>query len=427
MKAIISIMQKDYKLLFKDKMAVFFTFVFPLIFAFFFGSIFSSGGSSKGMKVAVADLDQSASSIQFVKALKNSDALRVTTTSVEKAKVLVRTGKAVAYILLPQGFGKNYDSIFTGKAPEIKVGLDPSRKAEAGYLEGTLMKLGVDRFSSIFGNTDKMSQQLDTSLQQINQDASIPEEWKGLLSQFLPEMNDLIKKDNNGSSLNFGGGDGEQNPMMPLKITQQEITVKRSGPRNPFSITIPQGIIWAIMGCVIGFAVNIVQEKRLGTVNRLSMAPISRFQIMAGKALGCFVAQLFVISLLLAIASLFLGVTFDVPKLIVAAFSAGICFVGVMMFFASIAKTERSVAGITNAFLVIMGMIGGAMIPLFVMPGWMQTISNISPVKWSILVLEGAIWRGFNYAEMMLPVLILITVGVIFFVLGTRLLKLEEI
>lgn len=34
MKAVIALMKKDLKLLFKDKMAVFFTFVFPLMFAF---------------------------------------------------------------------------------------------------------------------------------------------------------------------------------------------------------------------------------------------------------------------------------------------------------------------------------------------------------------------------------------------------------
>jgi len=70
--AITAIMHKDFKLLFKDKMAVFFTFVFPLIFAFFFGSIIG-GGASKGLKVAVTDLDGTPSSQSFVEQLKNSD------------------------------------------------------------------------------------------------------------------------------------------------------------------------------------------------------------------------------------------------------------------------------------------------------------------------------------------------------------------
>ncbi len=431
--AITAIMHKDFKLLFKDKMAVFFTFFFPLIFAFFFGSIIGGGGgASKGMKVAVIDLDNTPSSQIFVEQLKNSSALRVTTTTEEQARELVRKGKLVAFILLPKGFGENYSSVFSGNVPELKVGIDPSRKAEAGYLEGALMKLGVKRFESLFSDANKMISQLDLSVEKIKKDENVPEAWKGLLSEFLPQMNQLIKKQaqdtENGKTPMFGGANGaDSNPMMPLKISQQDVSVKRRGPKNAYSITIPQAIIWAIMGVVIGFAVNIVQEKRLGTVNRLSLAPISRLQIMSGKALGCFTAQLAVTSLLLTIAYFMLGVNFDIAKVLLAVVAAGICFVGIMMFFASLAKTERSVAGLTNAFLIIMGMIGGAMIPLFVMPGWMQSISNISPVKWSILALEGAIWRDFSYSEMLLPVLVLISIGVVFFALGTRLLKLEQI
>ena len=43
-----------------------------------------------------------------------------------------------------------------------------------------------------------------------------------------------------------------------------------------------------------------------------------------------------------------------------------------------------------------MTMLGGGMIPQFVMPPWMLTVGNISPVKWAILGLEGAMWRNFT-------------------------------
>ena len=51
------------------------------------------------------------------------------------------------------------------------------------------------------------------------------------------------------------------------------------------------------------------------------------------------------------------------------------------------------------------------MIPLAFMPGFMRTLSHLSPVKWSILALEGAIWRGFSLAEMLLPCAVLVAVG----------------
>lgn len=427
MKKIIALMNKDIKLLFRDKMAVFFTFIFPLVFAFVFGSIFSGdGGGSKALKVAVVDLDQTKQSKAFIQEIEAAEEFEPALSTEEQAKDLVRRGKKVAYFILPQGFGDDYQGVFSGSPPEILVGIDPSRKAEAGYLEGSLMKLGINRFEQAFTDTSALTEQLDKSIVDIQQSDDIPAEWKSLLSDYLPKMKELAEQDQgSGEGISFGG-DGEANPMMPLKITKQDEVVKRSGPRNAFSITIPQGVIWAIMGCVIGFAISLVQEKTLGTMNRLIVAPISRTQIVAGKALGCFVAQIAVVTLLFLVAFFVLDVRFNLPKLILAAIASGICFVGLMMFFASLAKTERSVAGITNAFLVMMGMIGGAMIPLFVMPGWMQAISNFSPVKWAIVAFEGAIWRDFSYGEMMTPVLILLAIGVVAFILGTRMVKLEE-
>ena len=422
-------MKKDIKLLFRDKMAVFFTFVFPLVFAFIFGSIFSGGGGSKALKVAVVDLDQTKQSQAFVQQIDNADEFSVTLSSEAKAKNLVRQGKQVAYFILPEGFGADYEGVFSGNPPEVLIGIDPSRTAEAGYLEGSLMKLGIERFEQVFSSPDALVEQLDKSLAEIQQNDSIPSDWKSLLTDYLPKMKELaVEELASGNGLGFGDGEegSDANPMMPLKISKQDEVVKRSGPRNAYSITIPQGVIWAIMGCVIGFATSLVQEKTFGTINRLIVAPISRTQIVAGKALGCFVAQISVVTLLFVIAYFALGVRFDLPKLILAAVSSGICFVGIMMFFASLAKTERSVAGITNAFLVMMGMIGGAMIPLFVMPGWMQAVSNFSPVKWAIVAFEGAIWRDFSYAEMMNPVLILLAIGLVAFILGTRMVKLEE-
>jgi ABC-2 type transport system permease protein len=66
-----------------------------------------------------------------------------------------------------------------------------------------------------------------------------------------------------------------------------------------------------------------------------------------------------------------------------------------------------------------MAMFGGGMIPLLFMPPFMQTLSNFSPVKWGILSLEGAIWRGFTVAEMLPIVAVLIAVGMAGLLAGT--------
>jgi ABC-2 type transport system permease protein len=69
--------------------------------------------------------------------------------------------------------------------------------------------------------------------------------------------------------------------------------------------------------------------------------------------------------------------------------------------------------------LLPMAMIGGGMIPLVAMPAWLAALSDVSPVKWGILALEGAVWRGFTLGDSALPCGILLAVGGVGFVVAT--------
>jgi ABC-2 type transport system permease protein len=97
-----------------------------------------------------------------------------------------------------------------------------------------------------------------------------------------------------------------------------------------------------------------------------------------------------------------------------------------MMFASTLGKTQSAVAGATWGILMPLAMIGGAMIPLIAMPPWMLTVSNISPVKWGIWALEGAIWRGFSLVDMLQPCGILVGMGAVFFALGVTVLTRQE-
>ena len=180
--------------------------------------------------------------------------------------------------------------------------------------------------------------------------------------------------------------------------------MQRIGPQNYYVVSFPQGIIWGVMGCAAGFGISLVSERSGGTLVRLRMAPIGTTQILAGKALACLLAVVSVSVILLAVAVVAFHVR-PVSYVMLAAAVAcvALAFVGVMMLLAVLGKTERAAGGIGWAILTTMAMIGGGMLPLFFMPQWLQTFSSISPVKWAILALEGAIWRGFTPVEMLKP------------------------
>ena len=181
------------------------------------------------------------------------------------------------------------------------------------------------------------------------------------------------------------------------------------------------------MGCAAGFAISLVDERTKGTLVRLRIAPIGRMHILAGKALACGLTTIAAPTVLLLLAVVAFGVRPDSwPLLGVAVVCVALCFVGIMMLLSVLGKTERSAAGIGWAVLIVIAMIGGGTIPLAFMPPWMQPLSHLSPVKWSILAMEGAIWRNFSAAELALPCGILVAVGLLCFTIGTRAFRWSE-
>jgi ABC-2 type transport system permease protein len=281
-----------------------------------------------------------------------------------------------------------------------------------------------------------MVDQLDQSLALLQDNPDMPSDWQNLLNDFLPQMRDLVQADampepgqpadaGNASADDKGGGIGDA--LMPLKLVQEDVVVQREGPANPYAITMPQAMFWAIMGVVMGFGVALVQEKTKGTMTRLVVAPVSRLQILGGKALGCFLALVLVLSVFFLVARLVFAVPVDYPaKVLFAVLSVASIFVGIMMFLASIGKTERGMSSVGWAVMMVFAMFGGGMIPLFAMPAWMLSVSNFSPVKWAILMFEGATWREFTVAEMLLPCSLMLVIGVLLFFAGARLLRLEN-
>ena len=156
------------------------------------------------------------------------------------------------------------------------------------------------------------------------------------------------------------------------------------------------------------------------------MAPLAPGTLLAGKALAAFMTLLTVQVLVLGIGITFCGVRVSSWAMLAAAVVAlAITFVGLMMFISTLGRTEQTVSGAGWALLLPLSMVGGGMVPLFVMPAWMQKLGNFSPVKWGILALEGATWRSFSPAEMLLPCAILVLFGAAAFTAGAWILRAE--
>ncbi len=412
MKKIITLALKDLRLMPRNRGGLFFTFVWPILVTVLFGVMFGGQGDGQQSKIriAVVDQDNSDGSRAFLKKLEES--FELSPMTVADAETAVRRGRRTGFIVVKPGFGEASNRMFYGSPREIEVGVDPARQAEAGMLEGLLMKHAAGDMQKMFSDPQASSAMVDKALGDIKQ---APAEQAAPVRRFLGELKTFV-----GTPQSQGPPGSPQGEWQPLKITKQDVARVNEGPRNPFDITFPQGVIWGLIGCAMSFGISLVTERTHGTLVRLRMAPLTNGQILGGKALSCFTSIVFVELMLLGVALAFGVRPTSYAMLALAGVSAAVCFVGFMMLVASLGKTEASASGAGWAIMMPLSMIGGAMVPTFVMPAWIQSLSVISPIRWAMLAFEGGVWRNFSIAEMALPCTALIAVGLVCFAVGTR-------
>jgi ABC-2 type transport system permease protein len=426
MHAILALAIKDIRQLLRDRSNAFFTFAFPLLLAVFFGVVFrgvSEGGS--GITVVVVNQDGGEAAARLVEQMQEDSALLVSVVeSRAEGEAQVRRGKATACIVVPEGFSAGVDSIFAGGSMRIEMVVDPSRGAAAGLLTGKMNELCFEQLSGVMGDTDRLLGAVEKAKRQVHASDS-DFVTKGMMSVMFDSIANVARNaDAGGGEESGGGGGGGLGGWRPVEVTMRELKDESVRPRSSYEISFTQGVVWGLLGCVTAFGLSMAFERARGTLLRLSVAPITRGHILAGKALSCFVACMAVQGMLLAMGVLVFGVGVDSPlKLAVAFAASSVGFTGVMMLLAGLSKTEGAGAGMGRAVVLVLAMIGGGTVPLFFLPQFMQTASKISPFTWATLAIEGAVWRGHTWGEMAVPLAVLGVFGVAGFAIGTMCLK----
>lgn len=414
MNALFALAAKDIRLLLRNRAALFFTVAWPLLIAVFFGVIFGGGSGTSKPKVALVVQDSSAASERFAQSVLRLETLEVDRMDAAAAEQLVRQGKRTAAIVLPQGFGERNTPAFGGNPPEVGLWLDPSRRSERAMIEGMLMKLGSEAMFASISDPSARQHWLQDSRARLEQ---IEPGSRAAFSNFYDALDTMMSSPQATADTQGAEGADAKAPakaFVPIQIAAREISVVLRGPRNGFAISFTQGMSWGLFGALMSFVTSLVLERIQGTWSRLRAAPLSSASLLLGKALACFIVMLVTLLLIGAAGALLFGVVpHSLPKLLLAFVAATFAFTGLMMLLASLGKTVQGASGAAWAVMMPLAMVGGAMIPLFAMPPWMAQLSSISPVKWAVLAIEGAIWRGFSLAEMAMPIAILLATGIL--------------
>ena len=464
MRPILTIAAKDLRLLLRDRTNAFFVIVFPLAIAIFFGSIF--GGSGRSIPIAVVVESAGPAATDFANALEKDSTLSVRILpSRDEGDASVRLGRVAACVIIPKTFDADLAKAMAGGRAIVEVHCDPARQAESGLVVGKLNEHAIRAIVRLFTNPKINSKMLAQSKLALALNPNMTSEQRERVSDVLESVQELFKQQNREAaaaaetSKTIAGsvnGDSTTNTMkantsastksasnntengnvsvstpspatspdpflaLPIQIQSSTLASDSAEPPSTFAVTFPQGLVWGFVGCIGAFGAGMAEERRRGTFMRLLLAPCTIFSVLAGKSLACFTACVTMSVFMLLVATLGFHVSVqNWPLLALAIATCSFAFSGFTMALSGLFKNnEGSARSAGNAIVLVLVMIGGGTIPLAFMPPFLRAASQASPFSWAILAIEGAVWRGFAFTEMLAPLGILLFIGALGLVLG---------
>jgi ABC-2 type transport system permease protein len=146
----------------------------------------------------------------------------------------------------------------------------------------------------------------------------------------------------------------------------------------------------------IDAGIGILLARRTGLWSRLLAAPISMGTLLAARALSSALISMGVLGFVFGVAVLFFKVQIagSLPGFVgvCAAFSLFTASFGLAI--AAFGKTPEAARGFAVFGTLMMVMLGGAWVPSFIFPQWMQTATLVVPTRWAVDALDAMTWRG---------------------------------
>lgn len=163
------------------------------------------------------------------------------------------------------------------------------------------------------------------------------------------------------------------------------------------------GLIQSVAGTAIlmllfsvsGIGASLLDEKQEGMLKKLLCAPIHPNQILLGKMVYANIISIFQLLIMFIYAWLAFGldIMHHIPSLLLMIIVTAYACSGFGVFLASFAKSRQQVQGVSTLIIMIMSAIGGSMIPIFVMPAFMQKIAVISVNYWAVQGFYDIFWK----------------------------------
>jgi len=412
---------KDLKLFFKDKKSLLMTFALPIalitLFAFAFGGVGRDKSASNEYKLPVCDLDNTASSKDAIKKLDAEKTLEVVHVNLNDAQEAIKKGKEDCVLIFYKGFA---DSLINGDVLPIELQYDEAEEIQVGMLQQALFKTismlpytgGGNTFVSMTKQFDKMLGKSD-----IKTKDKVHTQFDTLYKSL---QKGIEQNPDTATSSNAEFGFGAEIKMTKLIAAKQDNII---------------GLIHAVAGTTImmllfsvaGMGASLLDEKQEGTLKKLLYSPIRPTDILYGKIIYANIISVIQLSIMFVFANIAFGLEImkHIPSLFIMIIVTAYACSSFGVLLASFAKTRQQVQGLSTMIVMLMSCIGGSMVPIFMMPAFLQKISVFSVNYWGIQGFYDIFWRMLPISDLtfLSRILALVFIGTLLNFLAFRMFK----
>lgn len=325
---------------FRDRTAIFFGILFPLIFLFVFGGIF--GNSTATFRVALINQSSSPFAKQFADSLKKQSAFNINESykTVDDAKKQMVQSQLDATVVLPANFGEENATTHT-----------PGGEAQIFYTN----------------NTQQSGQTLAAVLDGIFKD---------------------VNKNVTHTDLPFS--------VKATELNERSLT--------GFDYTFAGMLGFALLGMGIFGPVNVFPElKKQGILRRLSTTPLKVWQYFTATAISQVIIGAVSITIMFIVALTVFKLEVVGNVLLLAAFLAFalIQILGIGLAIGGWARNERQAAPLSNIITFPMMFLSGTFFPRFLMPEWLQGVTAYLPLTPVIDGLRYIVNEGYGVMQLL--------------------------
>ncbi|MDP9185943.1 MAG: ABC transporter permease [Verrucomicrobiota bacterium] len=352
-----AILFKEFIVVWRDPMTLFFMFFPPLVEMIAFG--YALDTDVKHMALVILNEDRTVESRQFVDRFVNTETFRVVgeVQSIEEMSSQIRRGRAYAGLQIPPKFTQN---IRAGYSAQAQLLVDGSNSTTALQALNTALSVALTQsIQSLLRETGRHNVPIDIRPQML----------------YNPAM----------KSPNF---------YIPGVI----------------------GIVLQI-GTTFATAMAVVREREKGTLETLLVSPLSRWGLMLGKLVPYLCIGMTMATILFLIMRFLFGVPIagNVLAMMFATLVYVFALLSLGLLVATKAENQMQALQISMVFMLPSVFFSGFVFPRETMPWIFQALGSLLPATYFISLARAIILRGAHLFEYWPQLLILIVMSILLF------------